>query len=429
MSDHKSQSTEDAAGTPTESSAAPAQSKSAKPKAVKPATKRKEQAQQGQTRLAERAENAPTKVNPIVVDETYSGLREENRVVMRHTIALNLDNFKASSDAFMPTPTHTYPSLSEATRPFFSVIIPNYNGQHHLPTVLSALQQQTFGDFEVIVADDASSDDSVTLVEENYPHARLLVNRRNLGFVRTCNAAADAAQGRYIVLLNNDTQPEPSWLAELALACVAHPHAASVASKLLLFDRRDVLHSAGDLLGADGVPANRGVWQRDVGQFDDAPTIFSACGGAAAYRRDVWQALGGFDEEFWMYLEDVDFGFRARLLGYEIVFAPRARVYHRLSASGGDLLASYYVGRNTLWLIAKNMPGELLRRNLSAIIWGQLRVTFDALYNIRGAAARARLAGQVAGLLGLPRQWQKRRLIQARRRVDEHLLEQLLTKP
>lgn len=386
---------------------------------VKPATKRQQQIEQGRGRVAKRDATTAAKMNPIVNDETYGGLRDDNRVVMRHTIALNLDSFKASTDDFSAAPVRDYPALADAALPFFSVIIPNYNGQRHLPIVLDALQQQTFRDFEIILADDASSDDSVALVEHGYPAVRLLVNRRNLGFVRTCNAAADAARGRVIVLLNNDIEPAATWLEELARAFVAHPRAASVASKLLLFDRRDVLHSAGDLLGSDGIPINRGVWQIDTGQFDDQRAVFSACGGAAAYRREVWQTLGGFDEDFWMYLEDVDFGFRARLLGFETVFAPRARVYHRLGASGGDLLASYYVGRNTLWLIIKNMPAELLWRNLPAIVGGQLRIALDALRNIRGPAARARLAGQLAGLIGLPRQWRKRRLIQERRQVDD----------
>ncbi len=401
-------------------------SKPSKSEEVKSAEKRQQQVEQGRGRVAKRGNAASTRMNPIVNDETYGGLREENRVVMRHNIALNLDSFKASTDDFVVAPSRDYPALMDAAPPFFSVIIPNYNGQRHLPTVLDAMQRQTFRDFEVILADDASSDDSVALVERNYPGVRLLVNRRNLGFVRTCNAAADAALGRILVLLNNDTEPEATWLEELARVFVAHPRAASVASKLLLFDQRDVLHSAGDLLGKDGIPINRGVWQKDVGQFDQDVQVFSACGGAAAYRREVWQALGGFDEDFWMYLEDVDFGFRARLLGFETVFAPRARVYHQLSASGGDLLASYYVGRNTLWLIAKNMPVELLWRNLPAIVRGQLAVALDALRNISGAAARARLRGQCAGLLGLPRQWRKRQVIQMRRQVDNSALAQRL---
>lgn len=391
----------------------------------KPAEKRAEQVRQAKEKLTA-AESDGKHRNPIVLDDTYSGLREDNRVVMRNTIALNLDNFRAAPEGFSARPTRTYPPLSEVAAPFASVIVPTYNGVRYLPVVLDALRRQRFTDFEVIVVDDASTDDSLALLESRYPDVRLLVNRCNEGFVRSCNTGAAAARGRMIVLLNSDTEPEPAWLEELVKAFVANPQAAAVSSKMLLFDRRDTLHTTGDMLGVDGVPHNRGVWERDAGQYDAAPQIFSGCGGATAYRREVWQALGGFDEAFWMYLEDVDFGFRARLAGWEAIFAPHARVYHHLSASGGDVLASYYVGRNTIWLIAKNMPRSLLRRNALAILGGQLAVTLDALRNWRGEAARARLRGQLAGLLGLPQQLQKRRAIQPRRQIEDEDLARML---
>lgn len=391
----------------------------------KSAEKRAQQVRQAKEKLSA-ADSDGKNRNPIVLDDTYSGLREDNRVVMRNTIALNLDNFRAAPEGFAPRPTRTYPPLREVAAPFASVIIPNFNGVRHLPVVLNALRRQRFTDFEVIVVDDASSDDSVELLESRYLDVRLIVNRRNEGFVRSCNTGAAAARGRMIVLLNSDTEPEPTWLEELVKAFVANPQAAAVTSKMLLFDRRDTLHTTGDMLGVDGIPRNRGVWERDAGQYDAAPHIFSGCGGATAYRREVWQALGGFDEQFWMYLEDVDFGFRARLAGWEAVFAPNARVYHHLSASGGDVLASYYVGRNTIWLIAKNMPRSLLRRNALAILGGQLAVTLDALRNWRGEAAQARLRGQLAGLFGLPQQLQKRRAIQPRRQIEDDDLARML---
>ena len=389
--------------------------------AKKQTRKKSAQAQQEQVdqERSDESSSHGVNANPITLDETYSGLREDNRVVMRHTIALNIESFRAAPQNFAARPERTYSPLQAVAAPFFSVIVPNFNGVRHLPTLLDALRGQTFRDFEIIVIDDASADASVALVERDYPETRLLVNRANLGFVRSCNVAADAARGRYLVLLNSDTEPEPGWLAALARTVVANPAAAIIASKLLLFDRRTTLHTTGDLLGVDGVPRNRGVWEEDHGQYDAAPAIFSGCGGASAYRRDVWQALGGFDEDFWMYLEDVDFGFRARLLGYAAVFAPDARVYHHLSASGGNTLASFYVGRNTLWLIAKNMPRSLLRRHWRAILNAQVRVALDALANWQGEAARARLRGQVTGLLGLPAQLAKRRAIQPRRQVED----------
>lgn len=393
----------------------------------KPSTKRAEQIDQAKAKLA-MADSEGRNRNPLVLDDTYSDLRDNNRVVMRNTIALNLDNFRAAPEGFNPRPMRTFPPLREVDAPFASVIVPNFNGVRHLPVVLDALRAQRFTDFEVIVVDDASSDDSAALLESRYPDVRLIVNRRNMGFASSCNTGAVIARGRMIVLLNSDTEPEPAWLEELVKVFVANPRAAAVTSKLLLFDRRDTLHTTGDMLGIDGVPHNRGVWEPDHGQYDAVVDVFSGCGGATAYRREVWQALGGFDEEFWMYLEDVDFGFRARLAGWEAVFAPQARVYHHLSASGGDLLASYYVGRNTIWTIAKNMPRSLFLRNAPAILARQLTIAIDAMRNWRGAAAQARLRGQLAGLLGLRRQLQKRRAIQPRRQIEDNDLARMFVK-
>ena len=284
---------------------------------TKSAAERQAQAEQARARLARRKGQADS-ANPIVDDATYGDLREQNRVVMRHQIAQDIDSFRASTETFTPRPHREFPDLPTVRPPFFSIIVPNRNGERFLPTVLDALGEQTFGDFETIVIDDASTDDSVPLIETHYPDVRLIVNRRNIGFVASCNAAADVADGRFLVLLNSDTEPEPGWLAALVGAVVTHPEAAVFASKLLLFDRRDTLHSAGDLLGTDGVPRNRGVWETDDGRYDRRPAVFSGCGGASAYRREVWETLGGFDEDFWMYLEDVDFAFRARLLGWEL---------------------------------------------------------------------------------------------------------------
>jgi GT2 family glycosyltransferase len=370
-----------------------------------------------------------SRANAVGEDETYSALRADNRVVMRHNIALNLESFAAATEEFAPRPGREYPSLKRVRPPFFSVVVPNYNGRRHLSTLFDALKAQTFDDFEVIFADDASRDDSVAFVEQSYaPHLdlRIMVNRQNLGFVASVNAAADIARGRVLVLLNNDTEPEPIWLAELAKAICAHPDAAIVASKLLLFDKRDSLHTTGDILGKDGIPRNRGVWEKDYGQYDASPDIFSGCGGAVAIRRHVWQALGGFDEDFWMYLEDVDFAFRARLSGWQARLAPEARVYHKLSSSGGDDLSSYYVGRNTLWMLVKNMPTSLLLRYLPQILRAQVTIALDALRNVRGYAARQRLRGQLAGLTGLPAQWRKRRLIQQRRWSEDAQIEDRL---
>jgi GT2 family glycosyltransferase len=312
--------------------------------------------------------------------------------------------------------------------PLLSVIIPNWNGARHLPTCLGSLRRQTYPHLEVILVDNASSDESVALVERDYPEVVLVQLDENLGLTGGINRGVHTARGEIIAPLNNDTEVAPGWAAALVTALLDHPEAGMSASKMLLFDRRDTLHSAGDAYGVDGIPVNRGVWQKDEGQFNDDEYIWGGCGGAVAYRRAMLDDIGLLDEDLFMYCEDVDLNWRAQLAGYKCVFAPQAIVYHHLSATGGGEIASFYTGRNTLWVLAKNYPGELLRRHWRAIVRAQLRIARDALKAWRGAAARARLRGQLAGLLGLPRWLRKRRAIQAGRKVSLEVIEGLLLK-
>ena len=309
--------------------------------------------------------------------------------------------------------------------PFVSIVIPTYNGKKLLAVCLPSLRGQSYpaDRFEVIVVDDASSDDTLAYLAGEFPEVRVVALAQNSGFIAACNAGVAAAQGEVLVLLNNDTEAEPGWLAALVTALVEHPEAGSAASKMLLFDRRDTLHTAGDTMGKDGIPRNRGVWQKDQGQYDQDRWVFGPCGGAAAYCREAWQQAGGFDPALWMYMEDVDLAWRLQRLGWRSIYAPEARIYHQLSATGGGVLASYYTGRNTLWVIARNWPGPLLRRHWRAIVAAQLRIAWDALRAWRGEAARARLRGQLAGLWGLPRAWRQRQIDQ---QVTDDYLESLL---
>ena len=167
--------------------------------------------------------------------------------------------------------------------PLVSVVIPNWNGAHHLPVCLGALRAQSYPRIEVVLVDNGSTDGSQALVEGEYPEVRLLALDRNLGLTGGNNAGFRAARGEVLVSLNNDTEAEPGFVEALVKPLQEHPEAGVAASKMLLFDRRDTIHSAGDGYGADGLPFNRGVWQRDEGQLDEAGWIFGGCGGAVAF--------------------------------------------------------------------------------------------------------------------------------------------------
>ena len=309
-----------------------------------------------------------------------------------------------------------------------SVVIPNWNGVKFLGACLDALRTQTYANIEILVVDNASTDGSQELVSAAYPEIRLLELRANRGFTGACNAGIEAANGEFIALLNNDTEVDRAWADELVKAFGEHPEVGIVASKMLLFDQRDRFHTAGDYFTIDGRAGNRGAWEIDRGQFDCAEYVFSACGGAAAYRRSMLQQIGTLDDDFFFLLEDADLAWRAQLAGFKTWYAPSAIVYHHLSATGGGALASYHDGRNGIWLIVKNIPDALLRHYAGLILCGQLTLAWEALKSWRGREARARLRGMLAGMLSIRGAIRKRRHIQASKRVSDQYLESILTR-
>lgn len=312
--------------------------------------------------------------------------------------------------------------------PRASVIIPHWNGRPHLDDCLTSLRKQTLTDHEVILVDNGSSDGSQAYVRSAFPEVRLLELGENRGFTGACNAGYAAAKGEFICLLNNDTEADARWLEVLVDTFDRYPRVGIVATKMLLFDQRDHFHTAGDYYRVNGLPGNRGVWQLDKGQYDVEEPVFSACGGAAAYRRTMLEEIGFLDDAFFFSCEDIDLAWRAHLSGWDVRYAPQAVVYHKLKASGGSgVTGSYHDGRNFLYVIWKNYPGSLLRRHAVDVLRAQLHISGEALRTWRGPAARATLRGQLAGLLGLFKMLPARRRIQAARIIDDQTLAARLT--
>lgn len=312
-------------------------------------------------------------------------------------------------------------------KPLFSVVIPHWDGIKHLPICLNALRAQTYPSLEVIVVDNGSMDGSQALITNEYPEVRLIALPTNRGFTGACNVGIAAAQGTFVALLNNDTEVDPAWSAEVVAAFVRHPEAGLVASKMLLFDKRDHLHTAGDYYRVDGQAGNRGAWQKDSGQFDQETVVFSACGGSAAYRRTMLDEIGLLDDNFFFSLEDVDMGWRAQLAGWQCIYTSKAVVYHRLAATGGGVTASFYDGRNAIYILVKDYPGELWRKYWQKILARQWQIAWEAIRAWRGAAARARLRGMLTGLVRIPWLLTRRGAVQRSKSVTIEYLESILT--
>jgi GT2 family glycosyltransferase len=309
--------------------------------------------------------------------------------------------------------------------PLVSVIIPTFNGGHLLAPCLESLGAQRYPSVEVIVADGASTDETAEVVSA-YPSVRHLRLQRNGGFSGNVNAGLRAARGELLCLLNNDAEADPAWIEAVVETFAQHPGLGSVASKVLFADRRTI-NSAGDQLGRDGAARQRGVHAPDGPAWDRVEPVFGAMGGAAAYRRTMLADVGLLDEAYFMYLEDVDLAARAQLRGWSTLYQPAARVYHLGSATAGGPLASFYNGRNLIRLVVKTWPTRLLRDLLPRFGEVQLRRSREALGAWRGAAARATLRGQLAGLAELPRHLAARSDVQRRRRISAAAFEALLS--
>ena len=260
---------------------------------------------------------------------------------------------------------------------FFSVkvtvVIPNWNGRHWLEGCLNALNVQDYHDYEIVIVDDASTDNSIEYVEKEFPRIKIIRQLQRSGFAKSANAGIRAASGDYVLLLNNDTVPRVSFIRNL-VHCMDRmpPGVESLASCMLCMDDPTLIDDTGDFLTWYGLALKRGHGM-PVKEFSKNCEVFSACAGAALYRRSFLVEMGGFDEKFGNYLEDVDLGFRMRLSGYRCWFVADAEVLHK--GHGSNISRSDYVRsitRNRLLLIGKNIPLSLIVRHVHHLLAGQV---------------------------------------------------------
>ena len=296
-----------------------------------------------------------------------------------------------------------------------SVVVPSWNGRKQLDEVLESLDAQRYRDFETIVIDNGSDDDSLDYLAEAWPEVRVVALERNRGFAAAVNVGIARGETEYVALVNNDVELEPHWLAIVVEALSRNPGAGSVACKLLDWSHRNVLDGAGDLVGWDGYAIRRGKGERDRGQYDSSTRVLSACAAAALYRRTALEDVGPFDESFFAYIEDVDWGLRAQLAGWDCIYEPSAVAYHvgGVSSSRISGFELFQCHRNTVSMMVKNFPA-----------WGLVAFAPWSVFRRLGSLLKAGLGGEAGILLaawraagkGLPAALRARRSVQGRRR-------------
>jgi GT2 family glycosyltransferase len=286
-----------------------------------------------------------------------------------------------------------------------SVIVVTFNGRKFLENCLTALSEQSYRDFEIILVDNASSDDSANFVAARFPGVRIVRNAVNLGFAGGVNSGIRATKGEYILLLNNDTVPDRDFIGELVRPVLGENDTGMCAAKMLFPDGR--INSAGICISLSGASWDRGRGRPDVGQYDREEEVFGPCGGAAIYRRRMLDQIGLLDEDLFLFMEDVDLAFRARLAGWRCVFVPGARVVHHHGGTAGVMsdLAVYYVNRNVIWYPVKDFPATLL---IPALFWIAGRTISVIPYYFALGKGRTIIRSKIDGIRGIPKMLRKR---------------------
>lgn len=298
--------------------------------------------------------------------------------------------------------------------PLVSIVLLNWNGKHHLERCLPSLAAQTCQDYEIILVDNGSTDGSVAYVQAHYPAVRLVQNTENVGFAAANNQGIALARGRYVVALNNDTELDPRWLETLVEAAEAHPEMGAFACLVLFDSQRELIDSAGITVSVLGHGFQHHLGER-IGNGLAAEEVFGVCAAAAMYRRELLDDVGLFDADYFIYYEDVDLAWRARLRGWRSLFVPQSVVYHVHSATVGRASPAKkrLLVRNRLWTIVKDYPSPAVLAFAVPIAAFEVANVIVAL--LRGDTAP--LSGLRESLRGMGNALSKRASIQARRTV------------
>ena len=255
-----------------------------------------------------------------------------------------------------------------------TVVIPNYNGKTMLLQCLEQLHKNTAIELDVIVVDNGSEDESILRAKEHFPQIQYVMLDQNYGLSKAVNTGIEMAKTPYVFLLNNDAFVQKGCIERLMRTIKKSKQIFSVEAKIIQYHEPDKLDSAGTFYNAMGWAFARGKGNVKEA-YSKRETTFAACAAAALYRKEVLEQIGGFDENYFAYLEDIDVGYRARINGYQNVYEPDAQVLHVGSGTSGsqyNVFKVKYSARNNVYLIYKNMPGIQILINTPFLIAGFL---------------------------------------------------------
>lgn len=306
--------------------------------------------------------------------------------------------------------------------PMISIIVLNYNGKQYLKDCFESLEQIEYDNYEIILVDNASTDRSIEFTKDIFPKIKLISLDRNYGFAEGNNKGAEKANGKYIVFLNNDTRVDKNWLSELINAIKIYGEDCIYSSKILFYDRPQILNTIGGVITPIGGGFDIGFSEMDTKEFNKVRYIGSPSGCSMLLKKSLFQQMGGFDKDYFAYFEDIDFGWRCWLFGYKTYYVPTSVVYHKFGGTAGPRNSTFRIfhgQKNRLANMVKNFSIERLIVGFGiSILFDILRISVF-LINGRFDSILAVLKGNYYFIKELPKTLKKRKVIQANRKLSD----------
>ncbi|MHA1834573.1 MAG: glycosyltransferase family 2 protein [Candidatus Baldrarchaeia archaeon] len=316
--------------------------------------------------------------------------------------------------------------MKEALPPV-TVLILNYNGKFHLKKCIDSVLETDYPNFEIVIVDNGSTDGSVDFIRKTYPNVKAIAFEKNFGFAEAYNRAIRKIKTEIIMLLNNDIIVDKNWLKEL-VKHVSDTRVASATCKMKFLNNKEIINSAGGSCDIYGVAWARGNGEKDIGQYDQTCEVFYVSGATMMLKKSVWRDVGPFDSRYFMYAEELDWCWRARLKGYKILYVPKSVVFHKWHGTSSKTPFIYLLERNWLCNLIKNyntttivqlIPAYLLLKMLK-FLW----LAFKGARNEKLAVPKA-ILWNLKNLKGTLR---RRAQIQATRKVPDEQIQKLMQK-
>jgi len=327
-------------------------------------------------------------------------------------------------------------SAAQKSMPLVSILVLNYNGKKYLKDCIESLLHCSYLNYEIILIDNNSTDDSISYLKNNYSQIKILLMERNEGYSRAYNIALKQAKGKYCVLLNFDVIVHPNWLDYLVAAAEQDDTIAALQPKLLsAIDQGyfEYAGASGGYIDKYGYPFLRGrifySIEQDMGQYNDAVEVFWTSGAALFIRSEVLHKSGLLDEDFFLHMEEIDLCWRLHLQGYRLKVIPQAVIYHHVGASlpQGSFMKYYWNHRNNIIMLLKNIEHKkLLNIMLPRVILDFINIFFSLIINFDSKHAFAIIKAYGWILTHLKLIVRKRKEVQHKRLVQDEQFQHLI---